>query len=57
MDLPRNIDDWPPDYFELWAERAAIIEYLADFPRLKAEFIAEKAVREMAKEESWEPLT
>ena len=35
----------PPDLFELWAERAAIMEYDAGLPRETAERLALEDVR------------
>ena len=56
MNLPNDRELWPERYFEAWSERAAIIEYEANFPRWKAEILAEKDIRKQASQE-WEPLT
>lgn len=59
MILPRQIENWPELYREAYEERAAIIEYLGNKPKLEAEFLAEDCVRRMAKEEEldWESIT
>lgn len=43
--LPRNIADWPEDWRFRFNERAAILEYLANFPRPIAESRAEEIIR------------
>lgn len=60
MILPKKIDDWPDLYRELYEERAGIIEFCGNKPKMVAEFIAEDAVRRMALEEgmlNWDSLT
>lgn len=55
-DLPNDIELWPESYRELWNERAGVIEFEANFPRWKAEIMAESDIRKQASGE-WEPLT
>jgi len=57
MELPLSIADWPELWRYQYEERAAIIEFLGNRPKLVAEFIAEDAVRRMAQEEEWEDST
>jgi len=51
MMLPDKLEDWPEKYLELWAERAAIMEYQGNVPRDEAEQLAEADTRERAKAE------
>ena len=48
MTLPRKLEDWPTDARNLYEERAGILEYEANFPRWKAEIMAERDVRKNA---------
>ena len=48
MNLPVKLRDWPPEYLELWNERAGIIEYMANVSRFTAEFRAEQDIRKQA---------
>jgi hypothetical protein len=48
MTLPPNPAAWPPRWKELWAERAAIIEYEANVSRFTAETRAEMDIRKVA---------
>ena len=57
MILPRKLEDWPNRWREQYEERAAIVEYLANFPRYKAEIMAEQEIRKLAQEAQWEPLS
>lgn len=43
--LAVHVRHWPADAREEWAERAAILEYLANLPRPEAEARAEEVVR------------
>ena len=48
MNLPEKLRDWPPEWLELWSERAGIIEYMANVSRFTAEFRAEQDIRKQA---------
>jgi hypothetical protein len=48
MILPRFRKDWGAEWLELWAERAAIIEYDGNLPRSIAERYAEEDTRKTA---------
>ena len=48
MNLPPNRDRWPNWALELWAERAAIREYMGNLSRETAEFRATEDVRREA---------
>jgi hypothetical protein len=52
--LPR-LDHLPPDWHQLWDERAAIMEYEGKLPRERAEFLALLEVRRMMKESGEKP--
>ena len=52
MTLPRSISDWPDTWKELWTERAAIMEFQGNLPRLNAEREAEYDIRKLAEKES-----
>jgi hypothetical protein len=43
--LPLKISDWPVYWRELYEERAAIIEFMANRPHKEAEWLAERAIR------------
>jgi hypothetical protein len=45
MPLPERREDWPAAALELWAERAAILEYDAGLSRVEAERLAEALIR------------
>jgi hypothetical protein len=51
MNLPEKLRDWPPEWLELWSERAGIIEYMANVSRFTAEFRAEEDIRNVARAE------
>ena len=51
MQLPPDINDWPEFWRELYEERAGIIEFIANKPRVYAEIMAEKDIRRQAGEE------
>jgi hypothetical protein len=51
VNLPPNRDRWPQRWLELWAERAAIIEYQANVSRATAELRAEQDIRKVAARE------
>jgi hypothetical protein len=53
MSLPAQISNWPASWRELFAERAAIMEFDALLPRDQAELLAESETRRTADEE-WE---
>jgi hypothetical protein len=45
-----ELANWPPDWREVWEERAAIMEYDANLPRHEAEKLAfEDVKRQMAR--------
>lgn len=48
MNLPLHRARWPARWLELWAERAAIIEYQANLSRETAELRAEQDIRTVA---------
>jgi hypothetical protein len=49
MNLPQKVSDWPAEWRELWAERAAIMEYEGRLSRFTAEIRAEQDVRKLAR--------
>jgi hypothetical protein len=51
MNLPAQIAAWPPRYRELYEERAALIEFMANLSRQTAEFRAQEDIRKQAREE------
>lgn len=51
MQLPREIDRWPEVWRELYEERAGILEYMGNFPKLYAEAEAENDIRRQAMKE------
>lgn len=57
MPLPERIDDWSDYWREMYEERAGVMEYEGNFPRWKAEIMAEQDIRQLASRHSWEPLT
>jgi hypothetical protein len=57
MNLPANPAAWPARWKELWAERAAIIEYDANVSRLTAETRATLDIRKLAAAEKREERT
>jgi len=48
VNLPLSRAAWPPRYRELFEERAAIIEFMANLSRPTAEFRAEQDIRKQA---------
>jgi len=48
MNLPPNPAAWPARWKELWAERAAIMEYQANMTREVAEYRAAQDIRKLA---------
>lgn len=52
MTLPLRRDDWPDIWREAFEERAAIMEYLANMDRGRAEWMAERAVRRQEQQEN-----
>ena len=52
MNLPFKVRDWPKEWQELWAERAAIMEFVGDCNTPTAERAAEAEIRKQAMEES-----
>jgi hypothetical protein len=54
MNLPPNPAAWPAYWKELWAERAAIIEYEAGISRFTAETRATMDIRKIASQERQE---
>ena len=48
MNLPPNPVAWPARWKELWAERAAIMEYQANMSREVAEYRAAQDIRKLA---------
>lgn len=51
MQLPHKISDWPEYWRELYEERAAIIEYAGNRPKVYAEILAEQDIRRQAAEQ------
>jgi hypothetical protein len=51
VNLPPSRSRWPDKYLELWAERAALMEYDGNWPRLIAEAKAEVDIRKVAAQE------
>ena len=54
MNLPLHRARWPSKWIELWAERAAIIEYQGNLSREVAEIRAEQDIRKVAGREQAE---
>lgn len=52
MSLPQHIYNWPPQWQELWAERAAIMEFLGNLPHDEAEKLAAADIRAQEHNES-----
>jgi len=48
VNLPPNRARWDRKWLELWAERAAIIEFMSNVSRETAEFRAEQDIRKVA---------
>ena len=48
MILPRFRKDWPAEWLELWAERAAVMEYCSNMSRPEAEYRADQDTRNTA---------
>ncbi len=46
--LPANVRDWPIIWWELYTERAGIIEFEARLPKEVAEKLAEQDIRKQA---------
>lgn len=46
--LPENPRDWPVELRDAYEERAAILEFSSNFPRLQAEALAKEMVLRMA---------
>ncbi len=57
MNLPENIADWPEQWRELYEERAGILQFTANFPRWKAEVMAEAEIRKQAHKQPMENVT
>lgn len=57
MNLPPNRARWPARWLELWAERAAIMEYQGNLSRATAEVRAEQDVRKIAAQEQRQERT
>jgi hypothetical protein len=57
VNLPANPAAWAARWKELWAERAAIIEYDANVSRLTAETRATLDIRKLADAEKREERT
>jgi hypothetical protein len=55
MILPRHRKDWDAKWLQIFEERAGILEFCANLPRLRAEIEAEQDIRRIAKGESCEP--
>jgi hypothetical protein len=54
MNLPATVAAWPARYRELYEERAALIEFMANLSRPTAEFRAEQDIRKIAATEKRE---
>jgi hypothetical protein len=52
MNLPPKIENWPERWRELFAERAGLIEFMANLSRPTAEFRAEQDIRAVAAREA-----
>jgi hypothetical protein len=48
MILPRLVVQWPIEWFELWCERAGIMEFEGGLSRTMAEREAEQDIRNIA---------
>jgi hypothetical protein len=48
VNLPEKLRDWPPEWLEVYNERAGIIEYMANVSRFTAEIRAEQDIRKQA---------
>lgn len=57
MRLPDYITDWPPEWKELWSERAGIMEHDSNISRASAERLAEADIRKQAANADWESVT
>lgn len=55
MNLPADRREWPEGLRELYEERAGILEFEANFPRWKAEAMAEQDIRRSVSD--WEMFT
>lgn len=51
MTLPALRKDWGSKWLELWAERAALMEFVGNLPREMAERYAEQDIRKVAAKE------
>jgi hypothetical protein len=51
VNLPPSRNRWPDKYLQLWAERAALMEYDGKLQRLIAEAKAEADIRKVAAQE------
>lgn len=47
MTLPAKVRDWPAEWFELWTERAGIMEFVGGMPRREAEWLAARDIRKI----------
>jgi hypothetical protein len=50
LTLPKDRKHWPAEFYELWAERAGILEYGANMTRTTAEQLADADIRKVALE-------
>jgi hypothetical protein len=57
VNLPPNRARWAAKWLELWAERAAIMEYQGNLSRETAEIRAEQDIRKVAAEEERQERT
>jgi hypothetical protein len=48
MLLPKNLNEWPAAFIELYNERAAILEFCGNLSRPAAERLAETDIRNFA---------
>lgn len=57
MTLPLDLTTWPEPWRELFEERAGILEFTANYPRWKAEVMAEADIRKLEQEQSMKTPT